>query len=238
MSKALLSVELWGIAGQVFNVRQGKRLFGLIGSGELLATVVGGLATPMTVAVVGTQNLLLLSAAGIGGAIVVLQAIVRGHAKQLRRGEEEDDPQTDTGVIALGRHPYVRSLFVLSLVGVASHRLIDFAFLNQARDQIHGQDDLAQLFGILLGVAQGLTFLLLTLVTGPVISRYGIARAMRPRRQALTLCVTGSLVVLATTTNTSVLFWFAVATKVADRVLLGALTAPAFLVLYQPLRPN
>ncbi|SVD74938.1 uncharacterized protein METZ01_LOCUS427792, partial [marine metagenome] len=118
VSKALLSVELWGIAGQVFNVRQGKRLFGLIGSGELLATVVGGLATPMTVAVVGTQNLLLLSAAGIGGAIVVLQAIVRGHAKQLRRGEEEDDPQTDTGVIALGRHPYVRSLFVLSLVGV------------------------------------------------------------------------------------------------------------------------
>ena len=43
VSKALLSVELWGIAGQVFNVRQGKRLFGLIGSGELLATVVGDL---------------------------------------------------------------------------------------------------------------------------------------------------------------------------------------------------
>ncbi|MBT4097165.1 MAG: hypothetical protein HOE86_05960 [Gemmatimonadetes bacterium] len=239
VSKALLSVELWGIAGQVFNVRQGKRLFGLIGSGELLATVIGGFATPWIVAAVGTRDLLLVSAAGIAGAIVVLQAIVRGHASQLRRSQEREDeePQTD-GVIALGRHPYVRSLFALSLVGVASHRLIDFAFLNQARERIQGQDDLAQLFGILFGVAQGLTFLLLTLVTGPVISRYGITRAMRPRRRVLTACVIGILIAIVTAADAGVLFWLAVAAKVADLVLLGALTAPAFLVLYQPLRPN
>ena len=43
----------------------------------------------MIVAVVGTQNLLLLSAAGIGGAIVVLQAIVRGVMRNIYDGAKK-----------------------------------------------------------------------------------------------------------------------------------------------------
>lgn len=49
VANALLNVEIWGVAGQLFTVRQGKRLFGLVGSGELIAMAIGGLATPMLV---------------------------------------------------------------------------------------------------------------------------------------------------------------------------------------------
>ena len=47
VTNALLNVEVWGLARQLFTVRQGKRLFGLIGSGELMAMVPDGLATPI-----------------------------------------------------------------------------------------------------------------------------------------------------------------------------------------------
>lgn len=32
VTSALLNVEVWSLAGQLFTVRQGKRLFGLVGS--------------------------------------------------------------------------------------------------------------------------------------------------------------------------------------------------------------
>jgi ATP/ADP translocase len=44
---ALLSVEFWGLAGRLLDVRQAKRLFGLAGSGEMISSVIGGLLTPL-----------------------------------------------------------------------------------------------------------------------------------------------------------------------------------------------
>ena len=39
---ALASVVLWDLAGRIFDVRQGKRLYGLISGGKLLASLGGG----------------------------------------------------------------------------------------------------------------------------------------------------------------------------------------------------
>ena len=61
----VLNLEFWGLAGQLMNVRQGKRLFGLIGTGELIAGGLAGLAVPTLVAHLGTPNLLVLSAASV-----------------------------------------------------------------------------------------------------------------------------------------------------------------------------
>ena len=41
-----IAVELWAPAGQIFNVRQGKFLVCIIGSGELTAYIFGGVSIP------------------------------------------------------------------------------------------------------------------------------------------------------------------------------------------------
>ena len=38
----LTGLVFWGLAGRVFDVRQAKRLFGLVGSGEAVAGVIAG----------------------------------------------------------------------------------------------------------------------------------------------------------------------------------------------------
>src|SRR5262249_61169352 len=38
----LTNLVFWGLAERLFNVRQGKRLFSLIGSGGLAASILGG----------------------------------------------------------------------------------------------------------------------------------------------------------------------------------------------------
>jgi ATP:ADP antiporter, AAA family len=95
----LMSVVMWTLAGSIFDVRQGKRLFGLVGGGELLASVLGGAMTPILVAQLGTPNLLWISGGGIVGCLVTL-SVTTGFARQeqtlrVRRlaGAEAEQPR-------------------------------------------------------------------------------------------------------------------------------------------------
>ena len=66
-------VQAWSFANQLFDVRQARRLFGLIGAGASLGALMGGLAARYLVEPVGgTVNLLLVLAALIAaGALIV-----------------------------------------------------------------------------------------------------------------------------------------------------------------------
>ncbi len=70
----------WGLAGTVCNTRQAKRLFPLFGAGGILGIAIGGLATRGLVALLGTENLLLVWA----GALLLSFLIVRSLTAGLR----------------------------------------------------------------------------------------------------------------------------------------------------------
>src|SRR5262245_32180585 len=53
---AMISLCLWGLASRLLNVPQGKRLFGLISAGDVLAATVSGLLTPALVDLLGTPS--------------------------------------------------------------------------------------------------------------------------------------------------------------------------------------
>ena len=85
----LTNLAFWGLATRLFNVRQGKRLFSLIGSGDMAASILGGFATPLLVAALGTPNLLLGSTlsllACLGLLIVTLRTCTAPRRLRQRR---------------------------------------------------------------------------------------------------------------------------------------------------------
>ena len=239
---AIMSVVFWGLAGQIFNVRQGKRLFGLTGSGELLAALLGGLMTPLFVSFLGTANLLLVSAVGLLLCLVVLLFILRIYGAKLTGATTAATATTAPATvdksrfIDLVKDPYIRSVFLLATVGVIAFRFVDYVFLDLAGSRYTSEDELARFFGLFFGITQGLTLLVLTGVTGRVISRYGIAAGLGVRRQSLTI-FTIVMIGLSfwSAEGALALFLFASATKMVDLILGRSLTGPAFLILYQPL---
>ena len=79
----LTNLEFWNLAGRLFNVRQAKRLFGLIGAGGQVAIIVGGLLAPLMVALIGTPNLLFVAAAAVAGVFILLLSTSRSYADHL-----------------------------------------------------------------------------------------------------------------------------------------------------------
>src|SRR6185369_13640960 len=65
-------IIIWSLVGSLFDVRQSKRLFGLMTAGRWLAVGLGGLLVPVLVGWVGTVNLLWLSIINLGICLVLL----------------------------------------------------------------------------------------------------------------------------------------------------------------------
>lgn len=161
-----------------------------------MAMVLGGLATPILVAWIGTENLLLLAGAGLVGCLLCLTMIDRRHGERLAQRPGDDSESGHTGVFSLARHRFTLWIFLLFAVSVAATRLVDFAFLSQVHTRYHDEDELARFFGLFFGIAQDVTLVILTFITGPLLSRYGIATGMMLRRVALTCCLLVVIVVL------------------------------------------
>ena len=234
--QAMLAVLLWDLAGRLFDVRQGKRLFGLIGAGEQLATVLGGVSTPILVALLGTPNLLFLSVLALGINLVMTVAIVRRYGE--RFGIETATPQDDSGqerMRDLLHSRYVTSIFLLSLLMMTVYHLVDFMFYDQARSRYSDQNALTNFFGLYQGISQAATFLVITVVTGRFISRFGIKIGMRVRPFTMLVCGIALTAVWAQDSGLTVYFIVATVTKFLDHVILRSFSGPSSLVLYQPL---
>jgi len=58
----MMVTQFWLYANDLFNPREAKRLYGLVGSGGILGGITGGIITNNLATVVGTRNLLLVAA--------------------------------------------------------------------------------------------------------------------------------------------------------------------------------
>jgi AAA family ATP:ADP antiporter len=73
----LLISQFWTLANEVYDARQAKRLFGLIGGGACLGGALGASITFITVQEFGSNNLLLVGAATLGVCVAIVLRIVR-----------------------------------------------------------------------------------------------------------------------------------------------------------------
>lgn len=103
VQSVLYNLEFWSLAGRLLTVRQGKRLYGLVGSGQSFAAAVGGLLIPVLVGWLGTPNLLLITIAGTVGGLVTLLALTRRFGDMLAEPEHKDDPGISMYLIVGGR---------------------------------------------------------------------------------------------------------------------------------------
>ena len=73
----LLISQFWTLANDIYDARHAKRLFGFIGGGASLGGAMGAAITATVVEQVGTNNLLLVSAAVMGGCLFLVILIIR-----------------------------------------------------------------------------------------------------------------------------------------------------------------
>lgn len=169
----LQSTLFWNLLGRLFTLQQGKRLFGLLGSGESIAAIVAGLLAPLVVGLAGTANLLLMAAVTLAGALLIFALLARRFGVLLAGGEAEEESAAGTGKAPL-RSRYIILIFAIVTVSVLGYYLLDNVFYIEVEGFLSGQDSLASFLGVFFGFQGGLGLALQLLVAGRVLERYGV----------------------------------------------------------------
>lgn len=170
----LLVEQLWSAANTSFRADQGKRWYGLIGSGGLLGGMLsGGIAAFLLKHLaLQTGDLLLVSVGILGLVAALISAMVRQGLFS-----REDDPShsrkitpTSWTSIHLLRHPYIKVIAGILLTAQLIAPIVEYQFLSLVAVEYPDRDDrtayLSGLFSMLSGIA-----LLVNLVLVPLLLR-------------------------------------------------------------------
>jgi len=173
-------VQAWTFVNSVFDVRQARRLFGVIATGASFGAVAAGLLVRFLVPVGGTVNMLLVLAALIFlAAIIASVANVKiPRSRSARRGGPTKHRFRDS-VREIAGSTYLRSIAALVFFAAITTQWTSFQFGLLADRRFEGDTDALTVFFGTFNVALGAVgFLLQLLLVGPAIRRFGLSRTL------------------------------------------------------------
>lgn len=147
---AVLSAsQFWILTNLVYNAREAKRLFGLIGAGAILGGIFGGYLTSWLAPMIGNENLLFVAAGMLFFCIPLLKKIMGSRAENFnilnqkkRSGSSMERP---VALIKNSKHlTYIAGIVSISVL-VA--KLVDYLFNDFAVAAISDPDELTSFFG-------------------------------------------------------------------------------------------
>lgn len=180
---SVLIIQAWTLANDVFNSRQAKRLFGLIGAGGVVSAVVVGLAVKGALRFIATADLLFLGAAGLMiGLMFTLRLSGLTRAEIIENFARKHGSRRTIGLFSdwvriFGNRHLV---FVAGLVALVSLALtfIDYQFKLSAANAFPQEAELAGFFGMFWALTGVLSCTIQFFLTGRVLERFGILFAL------------------------------------------------------------
>jgi AAA family ATP:ADP antiporter len=229
---AIAPVQAWTFASTLFDTRQARRLFGLVGAGASLGAVGAGLLARFLVRPVGgTVNLMLVLAALIltAAGIVAFASVRLRTSGTSRRTPPKHAFSDSIGLIA--RSPYLRLLAALVFLVAISTQWTAFqlSLVANARFGRHA-DALTAFFGTFYFTMGMATFVLQLLLSGPLLRRFGVAVTIVIL--PLTLGAGTALILLLPA------FWPVLLTNACDQGFRFSVDKSTYELLYLPLSPN
>ncbi len=173
----------WLVASNLFNAREAKRLYALLGMGMVLGAAFGGEFTSRTAVLVGTENLLLASAVMVIVAYGAFRVAISQNAGAVAHAPAAHAEETDfsfrdmTRDIWRTRHlqVIVGMMFITYLVDV----MIEYQFQRTAKSSFHG-DQLTAFFGQFYGLyLNGTEFVFQLLLTSAVVNWFGVGGTLQ-----------------------------------------------------------
>lgn len=220
------------ISGLIFNIRQSKRLFGMLMSGEILAGIIGGCSVSFLLEIIPTVYLLLISSICLVFSFALLKVIIAKYSNKLHTEQNED---SEISYKALFTNSYYALFFAISVSAFFVFYFIDYIFYYAVENKYTDEKELATFFGLYYAVSNGITLVSSLFLSSKVLNRgiiYGLGAI-----PLIAISATGSIYI-ALIISASFVFAIIVILKVLNEVLDVSILTPTFRVLYQPIPSN
>lgn len=235
----LAMVGFWGTAVRIFNLRQGKRLFGLIDSGQIIGVILSNFAIPVFLTFgFKTKDLLLISSIGCIIALI-FQIWIVFKAKVLAIRPEKNIEKEKTSFKTLFKNKFTRLMAIFIALSMVIAFFISYSLLAVSKAKYPDMDEFAKFLGAFMGTVMIFTLLIKTLVYGKFMKSYGLKVAL-----IISPVILGLLTLIATITGVAgayaaasagFIFFFLLISlsRLFSITLKSSIEAPSFKILYQ-----
>ncbi len=177
----LAASQFWMMASFVFDVRQAKRLFGLIGAGAIAGGIAGGYITTLLAREIGARNLILLAASLLVPCLILTtyvwkRYVVKKQSVISRKKKSNVGYEAPHRLILESKHLLLLCGIVALSVTVA--KLVDYQFSVLAAERYGDQDRLAAFFGFWYSTFNIVALAIQLLLTHRVVQGLGVSGAL------------------------------------------------------------
>ncbi|MEO5823799.1 MAG: Npt1/Npt2 family nucleotide transporter [Vicinamibacteraceae bacterium] len=224
----VVPVQAWTFASSVFDARQARRLFGVIGAGASAGAIGGGLLARELARRIGTVNLLLVLAVLIFMAAIVVNLAWSERRQSPKRKQRRPPLRLLAAFGVVRRSRYLTALALMVFLVAIITQWTGFQFSLIASERYGGDTDrLTRLFGTFnLGMGMA-AFVIQLAATGPALRRWGVGVTVLLLPVAL---LAGSML-----TVVAPFFFAVILTNAFDQGLRFSIDKATFELLYLPL---
>lgn len=236
----LHAITFWSLAGRMFSLRQGKRVFGLITGGEVIASIISFFSIPFLLKIISTEELLYISGSTLFIGFLFLVFIVfrfkdklSGKKETLKKQTEKKQKKT-----SFFENRYYKLFFVIAFLPIFAQFFVDFIFQAQAKVEFPQKESLTAFVGIFFGISSIVEFFLKSFISGRLLNKYGVKFGLLAFPVVLAFSF-----ILASVTGlfygaVALFFSFVTLGRLFTRAVRTSFNDPATQILYQPLPPN
>lgn len=236
----LVGYAFWGMAAILFNVRESKRLFSIVGAGDIPAKMLGYFSVSALVPLIGVVNLLWVSVL----AFVVVDVLLRKFDftskvslvhNSAAHAQEQQGHSNQTFLKRFFQNRLIFYIAFWSLLAYTICSVIDFTFLSEIKRRYTTDHELATFIAVFFAFGRLMAIGIKLLFSSRVIARLGLANCLLIA--PLLLLVVNAIILLAGGPLESHLYAFGVMVLLSE-ILRSTLQEPVFFVLFQPLHPH
>ncbi len=240
-------VSFWSLAGRIYDVEQANRLFGILGNGEVLASLAGFMLVPT-----------ILSNADTGSGIVLLIWVAFGFLLLslfslffLSRRESEKLASVPVNKVrskykdSNRKDRYFSMVLIFSALPILSYYFVDFIFLNSTDIENipkvfksgNGNPgvEIAKFIGYFFAIIAGIELLVKTFFFQWFMKNFGVKVGLSLLPASLILFSILGVLITILSPDVKLVFIVILLLKLVERVVFGAIHIPGFQIMYQPI---
>jgi AAA family ATP:ADP antiporter len=239
----------WGLVSQLYNIRESKRIFTIVGSGDISSKLIGYLAAKPLMALFGINNLIWFAiGALVAGYLVFTQAAKKKRWKDINAKAHDSHSHAAHGhheipIAAAPSRDLISTVFkkelifaisLLSLISYNVFNLVDYTFLTEVKGKYNNIESVGFFVAVFFAVGRFVALILKLIFSSRVIERLGIITCLFITPITL-LFFSLMLLFFNDGSGYYTLYIFGFMTLLTE-VLRSTMQEPVFFILFQPLK--
>lgn len=235
----LVGYAYWGMASLLFNVRESRRIFSVIGSGDLPAKIIGYLAISVFAPKVGIESTMLFSLVFYGLAFFITRHFFATGKIDWENFESHQHTQThehyEKWWMRIFESSLIMRIAMLSMLAYGVTHLSEFTFISEIKGRYDSGSEIMKFISTFFALGRTLALVMKLLLSSRIINGLGLTKSLAST-PVFILLMAVTIILLSVFGNQAQLnlYGFGVLFVVSE-LLRSVIQEPTFFILFQPL---